>query len=106
MCSRPGAEHLELAAGDGDGGEVGGGLDAVGHGAVVAGSQRAALDARRSTMRDEPMPSMSAPIATSISQRSTTSGSRAALSITVVPVGEHGRGDDVLGRPDARERRA
>ncbi len=37
------------------------------------------------TMRDEPMPVMSAPIATSISQRSTTSGSRAALSSTVVP---------------------
>ena len=35
---------------------------------------------------------------------STTSGSRAALSIVVVPVGEHGGGDDVLRRPDARER--
>ena len=41
----PGADHVELAAGDGDGGEVGGGLDAVGHRAVVDRSQGAALDA-------------------------------------------------------------
>ena len=37
------------------------------------------------TSREVPMPSTSAPILTSMSQRSTTSGSRAALSIVVVP---------------------
>ena len=35
---------------------------------------------------DVPAPSMRAPMATSIEQRSTISGSRAALSITVVPL--------------------
>ena len=39
----------------------------------------------RTTIVDVPMPEMSAPIATSIWQRSTTSGSRAALSIVVTP---------------------
>ena len=37
------------------------------------------------TMRDVPMPLMSAPMSTSRSHMSTTSGSRAALSIVVVP---------------------
>ena len=37
-------------------------------------------------MVDVPAPSMRAPIAPSIAQRSTISGSRAALSITVVPL--------------------
>ena len=39
----------------------------------------------RTTSVAVPMPEMSAPIATNISQRSTTSGSRAALSIVVTP---------------------
>ena len=39
----------------------------------------------RTTRVAVPMPEMSAPIATNISQRSTTSGSRAALSIVVTP---------------------
>ena len=44
-----------------------------------------------------------APICCSIWQRSTISGSRAALSMTVVPVREHGGHQHVLGGADARE---
>ena len=59
----PGADHLELAAGDGDRGEVGGGLDAVGHGAVGRPVAAAPRSTPSITIRDEPMPVMSAPIA-------------------------------------------
>ena len=41
----PGVTNGQLTAGHRDGGEVGGGLDAVGHGAVVGGPQRPRLDA-------------------------------------------------------------
>ena len=98
MCSARASRIVELAAGDGDRGEVRRRLDAVGHGAVADRPQRAPLDAAARRAGTSRRPSMSAPIATSMSQRSTTSGSRAAFSIVVVAVGEHRRRDDVLGR--------
>ncbi len=48
-------------------------------------ARRAASRRLRSTMRSVPAPVIRAPIATSTSARSTTSGSRAAFSIVVVP---------------------
>ena len=59
---------------------------------AVHGQRRAARAAR-----------CSRPSGCSIGHRSTISGSRAALSMTVRAVGEHGRHQDVLGGADARE---
>ena len=57
----------------------------------------------RTTSREVPRPVMSAPIATNISHRSTTSGSRRRVVDRRLPVGEDRSGDDVLGGADARE---
>ena len=62
--------------------EKGAGLDPVGHDAVARAVQR--LDAL-DRMRSVPAPSIRAPIALRQLARSTTSGSRAAFSITVSP---------------------
>ena len=64
---------------------------------VAAGRPRATVSVEVLT------PSISAPISTSISHRSMISGSRATLSMTVVPLGQHRGHHEVLGGPHARE---
>ena len=83
--ARLGVEQVELAAGDGAGGDVGGGLDAVGHGLVGRTRGAAPRSTPVTTSVAVPMPSMRAPIFTRKSHRSMISGSRAALSIVVTP---------------------
>ena len=77
------------------------GDDPVSHGRV--GRRVAAPSTPSISSVDEPTPSICAPIATSIWHRSTISGSRAALSMTVRALGEHRGRQDVLRRADARE---
>ena len=71
-----------VAAGRGDGREERAGLDAVGHDRVRRAVQRATPSI---VIASVPAPAMRAPIATRQRARSTTSGSRAAFSSTVVP---------------------
>ena len=101
----PGVADRQLAAGDGDRGEVGRGLDAVGHGAVVGRAQRARARRRARRAVDVPMPAMSAPIVDEHLAEVDDLGLAGRVVDRRHAVGEHRRGDDVLGRPDARERR-
>ena len=78
-----GLADRQLPAGDSHRGDVHRRLDAIGDRAVVGGAQQAALDTAHDHV-DVPTPEMSAPIATNISHRSTTS-SRTTLSIVVTP---------------------
>ena len=86
MWSARGAVDVDLAAADADGGEVRRGLDAVGHDPVGDRPQRRRVDAvdherRRADARRSRRPSRRGTW-----HRSTISGSRAALSSTVVPL--------------------
>ena len=85
MCSGRAPREVDLAAGDGRRGQEGGRLDPVGHHAVGAGREGSGLDAV-DDQRRRPMPSIWAPMGLRKRQRSAISGSRAALSSTVVPL--------------------
>ena len=91
----------DVAAGHDRADRPGAGDDPVGHGRVGRPGERASTPS--TVIVEVPAPSMRAPIALSIVQRSTISGSRAALSMTVVPLGQDGRHHQVLGRADRRE---
>ena len=78
-----GPVEQHLAAGDGGGHGIGPGLDAVGKDGMLGAIQRlASLDPQASGV---PSPSMRAPILIRQLATSTTSGSRAAFSISVSP---------------------
>ena len=97
----PRALDRDLAAGDATRHEQRAGLDAVAHDLAV--------DRRRATRRPRSRSSTSrrrarlAPMRLSMAASSVISGSRAAFSMTVLTLGEHRRGEQVLGRADARE---
>ena len=85
---RPSVRSAERSAGRRGRAEEGAGLDAVGH--DRGGSRRATRSTPWMRITSLPAPSICAPMALRQLARSTTSGSRAAFSITVVAVGETG----------------
>ena len=99
-----GADQFDLAAGDRRGAGIAARLDPVGHHRVGRAVQ--AVACLRSPAARCRCPSICAPIATSRLHRSTISGSRAALSSTVVPLAGHRRHQRILGRADRHHREA
>ena len=102
MCSRPGAAQHHFATGDGAGGEVRRGLDAVGDDRVIAGVQRPVVDAMNADVDDADALDVGTHRRQELAEIGDLRLARGVVD-TVVPFGVHRRGQDVLGRADAGE---
>ena len=101
IVSRARADQFDLAAGDGGGDGIGAGLDAVGHHGMLGAVQRCRRLRPRS--RDVPRPEIFAPIAIRQWPRSSISGSRAALPMHGLALGQRRRHQRGFGGADRDE---
>ena len=97
-----GVADRQLATGHGDRGQVGGGLDAVGDGAVPDGPQRAPLDPADHDLRRADPGDVGAHVDEHLAEVDDLGLAGRVLDGRDA-VGEDRGGDDVLGRPDAGE---